>query len=90
MGIAVRDLTFGGRGRAEHAPYPQMWPLTTAIPRDPDFKQSSNPKLMSSKAFVLLNPCTKMGSQIAQIIFLIYTSISLSSSTIYGSVLVSR
>ncbi len=35
MGIAVRDLTFGGRVRAEHAPYPQMWPLTTAIPRDP-------------------------------------------------------
>jgi len=24
MGIPVRDLTFGGRGRAEHAPYPQM------------------------------------------------------------------
>ncbi len=36
MGIAVRDLTFGGRERAEHAAYPQMWPLTTAIPRDPE------------------------------------------------------
>ncbi len=31
----MRDLTFGGRERAEHAAYPQMWPLTTAIPRDP-------------------------------------------------------
>ena len=28
-------VTFGGRGRAPHAPYPQMWPPTTAIPRDP-------------------------------------------------------
>ena len=35
MGITVRELTFGGRGRVEHAPYPQMWYLTTAIPRDP-------------------------------------------------------
>ncbi len=28
MGITVRDLTFGGMGRAPHAPYPQMWSLT--------------------------------------------------------------
>ena len=28
MGIAVRDLTFGGGGRAERAPHPQMWSLS--------------------------------------------------------------
>ena len=33
MGIAVRALTFGGRERALHAPYPQMWPLSKRLPR---------------------------------------------------------
>jgi len=35
LGITVRNLTFWGMERAQHAPYPKMWPLTTAIPRDP-------------------------------------------------------
>jgi len=37
MGIPVRELTFEGMERAEHAPYPQMWTLATAIPRDQMF-----------------------------------------------------
>ena len=35
MGIDVRNLTLGDKGRAEHAPYPPMSPLSTAIPRNP-------------------------------------------------------
>ena len=35
METHVRELTIGGRERAPHAPYPQMWSLITAIPGDP-------------------------------------------------------
>ena len=50
MGIPVRDLTFGGRGRAEHAPYPQMLTLATAIPRDPFYN------LLVSQHFINRKP----------------------------------
>ena len=53
MGITVRGLTFGGRGRAEHAPYPQMLPPTTAIPRDPALSQSKELALSQSKELAL-------------------------------------
>lgn len=35
MGFTVSVVTFWGRGRVEHAPYPKMWSLTTVIPGEP-------------------------------------------------------